>query len=130
MSYAVSQRQREIGIRMALGARASNVARMILSEAGTLAAIGLVIGLGAAAALTRVLSSMLYSVGAHDPITFVAVATLLVVVALGASLVPALRAARVDPLRAMRIRLRVIARVSIMLRADLSHDSCAYSLDI
>jgi putative ABC transport system permease protein len=103
MSYAVSQRQREIGIRMALGARASNVTQMILSEAGTLAAIGLAIGLAVAALLTRVLSSMLYSVGAHDPITFIAVATLLVVVALGASLVPALRAARVDPLRAMRI---------------------------
>jgi ABC-type antimicrobial peptide transport system permease subunit len=88
---------------MALGARASNVTQMILSEAGTLAAIGLVIGLAAAAALTRVLSSMLYNVGAHDPITFIAVATLLVVVAVGASLVPALRAARVDPLRAMRI---------------------------
>ena len=103
MSYAVSQRQREIGIRMALGARASNVARMILSEAGTLAAIGLAIGLVAAALLTRVLSSMLYGVGAHDPVTFVAVALLLVGVALAASLVPALRAARVDPLRAMRI---------------------------
>jgi ABC-type antimicrobial peptide transport system permease subunit len=103
MSYAVSQRQREIGIRMALGARASNVARMILSEAGTLAAIGLVIGLAAAAALTRVLASMLYSVGTHDPATFAAVAMLVVVVALVAALVPALRAARVDPLRAMRI---------------------------
>jgi ABC-type antimicrobial peptide transport system permease subunit len=62
-----------------------------------------VIGLAAAAVLTQVLSSMLYSVGAHDPVTFVVVATLLVLVALGASLVPALRAARVDPLRAMRI---------------------------
>ncbi|HEY6826416.1 MAG TPA: ABC transporter permease [Gemmatimonadaceae bacterium] len=103
MSYAVSQRQREIGIRMALGARASNVAQMILSEAGTLAAIGLVIGLVAAALLTRVLSSMVYGVGTHDPVTFVAVSALLAAVALTASLVPALRAARIDPLRAMRV---------------------------
>ena len=103
MSYAVSQRQREIGIRMALGARASNVAQMILSEAGTLAAIGLVIGLMAAALLTRVLSSMVYGVGTHDPVTFVAVSALLAAVALTASLVPALRAARIDPLRAMRV---------------------------
>jgi len=102
MSYAVSQRQREIGIRMALGARATNVTRMILSEAGTLAAIGLVIGLIAAALLTRVLSSMLYGVGTHDPVTFVAVALLLVGVALAASMVPALRASKVDPLQAMR----------------------------
>jgi len=103
MSYAVSQRQREIGIRMALGARATNVTRMILSEAGTLAAIGLVIGLAAASLLTRVLSSMVYGVGTHDPVTFVAVSLLLAAVALGASLVPALRAARIDPLRAMRV---------------------------
>jgi ABC-type antimicrobial peptide transport system permease subunit len=103
MSYAVSQRQREIGIRMALGARASTVTRMILSEAGTLAAIGLAIGLIAAALLTRVLSSMLYGVGTHDPLTFVAVALLLVGVALAASMLPAVRASKVDPLRAMRI---------------------------
>jgi ABC-type antimicrobial peptide transport system permease subunit len=103
MSYAVSQRQREIGIRMALGARASNVTRMILSEAGTLAAIGLGIGLVAAALLTRVLSTMLYGVSTHDPVTFVAVAALLVAVAMASSMIPALRASRVDPLRAMRI---------------------------
>jgi putative ABC transport system permease protein len=103
MSYAVSQRRREIGIRMALGARASSVTRMILSEAGTLAAIGLAIGLVAAALLSRVLSSMVYGVGTHDPVTFVAGALLLVGVALGASIVPALRAARVDPLLAMRV---------------------------
>ena len=103
MSYAVSQRQREIGIRMALGARASNVTRMILSEAGALATIGLVVGLVAAALLTRVLSSMVYGVGTHDPVTFVAVSGLLASVALAASLVPALRAARIDPLQAMRV---------------------------
>ena len=103
MSYAVSQRRREIGIRMALGARASSVTRMILSEAGTLAAIGLAIGLVTAAFLSRVLSSMVYGIGTHDPITFVAGALLLVGVALGASMVPALRAARVDPLLAMRV---------------------------
>jgi ABC-type antimicrobial peptide transport system permease subunit len=103
MSYAVSQRQREIGIRMALGARASTVTRMVLSEAGTLAAIGLAIGLVAAMLLTRVMSSMVYGVGTRDPATFAAVALLLVAVALAASLVPAMRAARVDPLRAMRI---------------------------
>jgi ABC-type antimicrobial peptide transport system permease subunit len=102
MSYAVSQRQREIGIRMALGARASSVMRMILSEAGMLAAIGLAIGLAAAALLTRVLSSMLYGVGTHDPVTFVAVAALLVTVALAASLVPAWRALRLDPATVFR----------------------------
>jgi ABC-type antimicrobial peptide transport system permease subunit len=88
---------------MALGARASTVTRMVLSEAGTLAAIGLAIGLVAAMLLTRVMSSMVYGVGTRDPATFAAVALLLVAVALAASLVPAMRAARVDPLRAMRI---------------------------
>jgi putative ABC transport system permease protein len=102
MSYGVSQRTREIGIRMALGARGRDVTSMVLIDAGKVAAVGITLGLAGAALLTRVLTSMLYGVGAHDPLTFAAVALLIAVVALAASAVPAIRAARVDPLRAMR----------------------------
>ena len=102
MSYGVAQRTREIGIRMALGARGGDVTSMVLRDAGKIAAIGLAIGLGAALVLTRFIAGMLYGVGQRDLPTFVGVVSLIAVVALVASLVPALRASRVDPLAAMR----------------------------
>jgi predicted permease len=102
MSYGVSQRTREIGIRMALGARAGDVLGMILSGAVRVMAIGIGIGLLAAALVTRVLGSVLYGVDALDPGTFVAVPAIIAVVGILAGAVPAVRAARVDPLESMR----------------------------
>jgi putative ABC transport system permease protein len=102
MSYGVSQRQREIGIRMALGARGGDVTSMVVGDAAKLAAIGVAIGLLVAFGLSRVLAGMLYGVGVHDPTTFFIVPLLIAGIAIVASLVPALRASRVDPLVAMR----------------------------
>jgi putative ABC transport system permease protein len=103
MSYGVSQRRREIGIRMALGASGMNVTSMIITHAAKLALLGIAIGLAAAAGVTRVLAGMLYGVGARDPATFAAVVGLITIVALVASLMPAVRASRVGPLTAMRV---------------------------
>ena len=102
MSYTVSQRAREIGIRMALGARAADALRMVLGEAMKLVMIGGAIGLAAALALARVMSSLLYGVSASDPATFIAVLILLAAVALVACYLPARRASRVDPMIALR----------------------------
>jgi putative ABC transport system permease protein len=102
MSYAVTQRSREIGIRMALGAEPRNVRRMIVSEGMKLAALGLVIGLVAAIIVTKYLESQLYGIRARDPLTFVTVAIGLGLVALAACYIPARRATRVDPLSALR----------------------------
>jgi predicted permease len=102
MSYAVTQRRREMGIRLAIGARPRNVVALILGDAAKVAAAGLVIGLGAAAALTKLMAAMLYGIGQHDPITFSGVALFVALLALVASAVPATRAARIDPLLAMR----------------------------
>jgi putative ABC transport system permease protein len=103
MSYGVAQRTREIGIRMALGARGGDVTSMVLRDAGRIAAIGLAIGIVAALVLTRFIAGMLYGVGQHDLPTFAGVVAVIAIVAVVASLVPALRASRVDPLSAMRI---------------------------
>jgi putative ABC transport system permease protein len=102
MSYGVSQRTREIGIRMALGARAADVLGMILSGATRVMAIGIAVGLLTAALLTRALGSILYGVGALDPMTFLAVPAVIAIVGLLAGTVPAVRAARVDPMESMR----------------------------
>jgi putative ABC transport system permease protein len=101
-AYDVSRRTYEVGVRMALGARAGNVLRLIVAQGLAPVLAGLAIGLIAARALTRVLSSLLYGVDATDPMTFASVALLLGAVALLAVYVPARRAARVDPILALR----------------------------
>ena len=102
MSYGVSQRTREIGIRMALGARGTDVLGMILRGAASVLAIGIAAGVLAAALLTRALDSILYGVSALDRLTFAAVPAVIALVGLIAGAIPAVRAARVDPLESMR----------------------------
>jgi predicted permease len=102
LAYGVRRRRREIGIRMALGAEAGSVLRMIVFQGMRTALVGVAIGLAAALALGRVLASLLYGVRASDPATFAAVAAVLCAVALAASLLPAMRAARIDPVRTLR----------------------------
>src|SRR4029453_4959741 len=104
MSYNVAGRTKELGIRMALGAQRRNVFRMIAGQGMRLVSIGLLIGLGAAFALTRLIRSLLFEVSPTDSITFVGVAVLLVTVALLACYLPARRATKVDPLLALRYR--------------------------
>ena len=103
MSYTVAQRTREFGVRMALGAQATDVGGLVLRHATLLVGIGLALGLGAAFALTRLMSALLYGVAASDMMTFGTVAILLALVAIVASMVPVLRASRVDPLDALRV---------------------------
>ncbi len=102
ISYSVSQRRREIGIRMALGAQRRDVLRLILGQGAKLALFGLSAGIGIALLLTRWMASLLYSVSATDPLTFGVVAIVLFGVALAACYVPARRAVRVDPMAALR----------------------------
>jgi predicted permease len=102
MSYSVSQRTREIGVRVALGAARGHVVGMVVGRAMRLVAVGLAIGLAAALGAAQLLRSQLIGVGPRDPLTFTAIALLLGAVALGASWIPARRAAKVDPMVALR----------------------------
>jgi predicted permease len=102
MAYSVEQRRQEIGIRMALGAKASQVRKMVVSQGMQLAAIGLVVGLLAAVGLARLISAFLYGVTTRDPLVFAVVPLVLAAVALLAVWLPARRASRVDPLIALR----------------------------
>jgi putative ABC transport system permease protein len=102
MTYWVNQRTHEIGIRMALGAERRNVVRLVIRQALVIVSIGIVIGLAGAFALTRVLSSLLFGISATDRITFAALSILLGAIALLASYLPARRAAKVDPIIALR----------------------------
>jgi predicted permease len=102
LSYTVTQRRREIGIRAALGAQQGELKRMFVRRGLALAGIGVVIGLGAAAALTRLMSTLLYGITPLDPVTYAAVPVVLVVATVLASYLPARRAASVDPVEALR----------------------------
>jgi putative ABC transport system permease protein len=102
MSYSVAQRTREIGIRMALGARASDVLKLIVRQGVVLTLVGVAAGIGGALLLTRFMSSLLVGVSATDPVTFTVIPLIMIVAALAACLVPARRATRVDPMVALR----------------------------
>ncbi len=102
ISYVVGQRTQEIGVRMALGAQASSVSRMVLFQAGKMAFLGVAAGLFASLGLGRLIAAMLFGVNSHDPLTFLGVALLLLVVALAACYIPARRASHVNPIIALR----------------------------
>jgi predicted permease len=102
LSYAVTQRRRELGLRIALGASTASVMRMVVRRGLSLTGVGLAIGVALAWAATRAMRNLLYGVAAADPQTFVAVVALLATIALAACYLPARRAARVDPIAALR----------------------------
>jgi len=102
LAYAVTQRTREIGIRMALGAERSNVMGLVMGQSASLVALGIALGLAGAAAVTRYLDTMLFGLTPRDPATLITVSLTLAAVATLASYVPARRATKVDPLVALR----------------------------
>ena len=98
ISYLVSERTHEIGIRLALGAKRSEIMRMILRQGLELATAGAVVGLGGALIVSRLMTGLLYGVSPTDPLTFIGVTLVLTAVALAASYIPAMRAMRLDPM--------------------------------
>lgn len=102
IAFLAGQRTHEIGIRLALGAEQRDVLRMVLAKGAKLALVGVAIGVVAAFGLTRLMANMLFGVSAHDPLSFAGVAGLLILVALAACYIPARRAAKVDPVVALR----------------------------
>jgi putative ABC transport system permease protein len=102
ISYTVAQRTHEIGVRIALGASGGDVVKLILKQGLLLAAVGVAIGVGAGLLLTRLMESLLYGISATDPLTFVAVSAVLLLIALVSCLIPARRATRTDPMVALR----------------------------
>jgi putative ABC transport system permease protein len=102
VSYSVSQRTGEIGIRIALGARPRDVLRLVIGQGLILTVLGMALGLAGALGVTRLMAGLLFGVSANDPLTFGVIALLLTAVALLAALVPARRAMKVDPLVAIR----------------------------
>ena len=102
LSYSVAQRSREIAVRSALGARPSDIVRLVLAQGLAITALGLALGIGAAVVLARFLSTFVYGVTVHDRVTFVAVPVLLAAAAALACAVPASRAAKLDPLKTLR----------------------------
>jgi ABC-type antimicrobial peptide transport system permease subunit len=102
VAFSTTRRTQEIGIRMSLGAQGGNILRLVLGEGARMAVLGVVIGIAASLALTRLISTLLFGVSATDPLTFAGVAVLLSLVALLASYIPARRAMRVDPMVALR----------------------------
>jgi ABC-type antimicrobial peptide transport system permease subunit len=102
LAYAVAQRTREIGIRIAVGAQSTNILQLVIRQGVQLAGIGLVIGIAAALAVARLMSSMLYGVSANDPLSLTIAILVLSIATVLASLLPALRATRIDPIDALR----------------------------
>ena len=102
MAYSVSRRTREFGIRMALGAQRKNVLMLVLLRAALLLGLGLISGLACSWIATRALKAFLFGVGDHDPATILFVCSLLAVCGLAAALIPARRAASIDPMQALR----------------------------
>jgi predicted permease len=103
MAYTVSQRTRELGIRLALGASRQDVRNMVVRQGLALALAGVVIGLGVALALAELVATLLFGISARDPITFAVIPAVLVAVAVLATFIPAWRASRVDPVEALRV---------------------------
>jgi putative ABC transport system permease protein len=102
MSYSVTRRTHEIGIRVSLGASRGNILLLVVKQGMLLALIGSAVGIGGALLLSRLMTKLLYGVRPNDPVTFCAVASILMIVALAASYIPARRAMRVDPMVALR----------------------------
>jgi ABC-type antimicrobial peptide transport system permease subunit len=102
LSYMVGQRTREIGVRLALGAQRLDVLRMVLKDGARMTLVGVVVGVVGAMGLTRLMASMLFGVRPTDPLTFIAVTSLLCAIAMLACYVPARRAMKVDPMEALR----------------------------
>jgi putative ABC transport system permease protein len=102
MSYSVAKRTHEVGIRLALGARGRDVLKLVVGQGMKLASIGLALGLAVAVAMTRLMEKLLFGVSPTDPLTFIVVALMITIVALLACWLPARRAARVDPMIALR----------------------------